>query len=156
MTFRSVHHPGAVARPWLALQAQARPVALALLAVMTVGLAAALEGQPILWPFVISAAAAYALAASVAQYRLTTLLAQIEVAGAQAAPQSVWQAAAEPVTPPFEGVSSARLAHGELTAGIGDTVVSFERADWPEFDALVEALRGAARESEAELLAHLM
>ncbi len=155
MTFRSVHHPGAVARPWLALQAQARPVALALLAVMTVGLAAALEGQPILWPFVTGAAIAYGLAASVTQYRLTTLLAQVEVVGAQAAPQSVWQAAAEPVAAPFEGVSSARLAHGELTAGIGDTVVSFERADWPEFDALVEALRAAARESEAGLVAQV-
>ena len=155
MTFRSVHHPGAVSRPWLAVQAQARPVALALLAVMTVGLAAALQGRPILWPFVTGAALAYALAASVTQYRLSVEVAQVEVAGAHAAVQSVWQAAAEPVAAPFEAVSSARLAHGELTAGIGDTVVSFERADWPEFEALVEALRGAAREGEAELLARL-
>ena len=155
MIFRSVHHPGAVSRPWLAVQAQARPVALALLAVMTVGLAAALQGESILWPFVTGAAAAYALAASVTQYQLVTRTAQIEIEGARAAVQSVWQAAAEPVAPDFEGVSSARLAHGELTAGIGDTVVSFERADWPDFDALVEALRGAARASETELLAHM-
>ena len=156
MTFQSVHHPGAVSRPWLAVQAQARPVAIALLLVMTVGLAAALRGQPILWPFVTAAAGAYAVAASATQYRLATVPARVEVVGARAAVQSVWQAATEPVEPPFESVSSARLAYGELTAGIGDTVVSFERADWPEFDALVEALRGAARESERELAARLV
>ena len=62
MTFKSVHHPGNVSRPWLALQAQARPVALALLAVMTVGLAAAMQGEDILWPFVGGTAVAYAIA----------------------------------------------------------------------------------------------
>ena len=144
MTFRSVHHPGDVSRAWLAVQAQARPVALALLAVMTVGLAAALQGQRILWPFVTGAAIAYAVAAVVGQNRILRTPAQIEIVGASAAVQSMWQAAAEPIPPDPGLVSSARLAHGELTVGIGDSVESFERQDWPDFDALVAAMREAA------------
>ena len=144
MTFRSVHHPGDVSRAWLAVQAQARPVALALLAVMTVGLAAALQGRSILWPFVTGAAISYVVAAAIGQGRVLKTPAQVEVVGASAAVQSVWQAAQEPVRPRPEFVSSARLAHGELTVGIGDTVESFQREDWPDFDGLVAAMRQAA------------
>ena len=150
MTFRSVHHPGGASRPWLAVEAQARPVALALLAVMTVGLAAALQGRSILWPFVTGAAVAYALAAAVGLNRLVTTPAAVRVDGARAAVQSVWQAASEPRAAELATVSSARLAYGELSAGIGDTVVTFDRADWPEFDALVGALRAAAGQAEVE------
>ncbi len=149
MTFRSIHHPGDVSRAWLAVQAQARPVALALLAVMTVGLAAALQGRNILWPFVTGAAIAYLVAAAVGHNHVLTTPAQIEVTGASAAVQSVWQAASEPIPAAPAFVSSARLAHGELTVGIGDSVESFQRADWPEFDALVESLRQAAEAGRA-------
>ena len=144
MTFQIVHHPGDVSRAWLAVQAQARPVALALLAVMTVGLAAALQGQSILWPFVTGAAISYVVAAAIGQGRVLKTPAQVEIVGASAAVQSMWQAASEPIAPRPEFVSSARLAHGELTVGIGDTVESFQREDWPDFDGLVHAMRQAA------------
>lgn len=148
MTFRSIHHPGTVSRPWLALQAQARPVALALLAVMTVGLAAALRGNGILWPFVIGSAVAYVVAASIGQSRLLVTPAQVDVSGPFAAVHSIWDAASEPPLGRLAPVWSAKLQHGELTVGLGDTVLSFNRPDWPDFDGLVEALRGAAREGE--------
>ena len=151
MTFRSVHHPGAVSRPWLALQAQARPVALALLAVMTVGLAAALQGQGILWPFVGGAALAYALAAAYGQGRLFVTPAQVEVRGPFAAVQSVWDAAAEPPVSRLLPVSSARLQYGELSVGLGDAIVTFRPDEWPEFDSLVAAFRQSAREGFALL-----
>lgn len=155
MTFRSVHHPGAVSRPWLALQAQARPVALALLFVMTVGLAAALRGQDILWPFVGGTAAAYAVAAATAQNRLVTTPAEVEVRGPFATVRSMWDVAGTDTGGPLQGraapVFSARLQNGELTVGLGDTVVSFLPADWPEFDELVDAMRGAAREGQVLL-----
>ena len=153
MTFRSVHHPGDTTRPWLALQAQARPVALALLGVMTVGLAAALQGQNILWPFVGGTAVAYVLAAAVGQNRLVTTPAQVDVRGPFAAVHSIWQAAATPPEGPMAPVSSARLQHGELSVGLGDTIVTFQPDDWPEFDALVSAFRGAAAEGHALLAA---
>lgn len=151
MIFRSIHHPGDVSRAWLAVQAQARPVAMALLVVMTVGLAAALQGQNILWPFVIGAAVAYMVAAVVGQNRVLRTPAQIEVFGSTAAVQSMWEAASEPIQPAPAYVSSTRLAHGELTVGIGDSVESFHRADWPEFDALVQALRQAAEAGQVGL-----
>jgi len=151
MTFQSVHHPGATSRPWLALQAQARPVALALLAVMTVGLAAALQGRGILWPFVGGAALAYALAAAYGQGQLFVTPAQVEVRGPFAALQSVWEAAAEPPQSKLLPVSSAKLQYGELTVGLGDAIVAFRREDWPEFDALVDAFRQSAREASGLL-----
>ena len=146
MTFQSVHHPGDTSRPWLALQAQARPVALALLAVMTVGLAAAMQGEDILWPFVGGTAIAYGVAVIVGQGRLLSTPAQVDVRGPFAAVHSVWQAAASPPEGALAPVSSARLQHGELSVGLGDTVVTFEPADWPDFDALVAAFRAAAAE----------
>ena len=152
MTFRSVHHPGDTSRAWLAIQSQARPVALALLAVMTVGLAAALEGRSIMWPFVGGAAVAYALAVAFGQNRLVTTPAQVDVVGPFAAVHSVWQAAADPPEGRLTPVSSARVQYGELSVGVGDTVVTFQPADWPEYDALVDALRAAAREGHELLM----
>ena len=149
MTFRSVHHPGDASRSWLAVRAQARPVALALLAVMTVGLAGALQGRNILWPFVGAAAVAYAVAATLGQGSLRTTPAQVEVRGPFATVQSVWDAAGRPPAGTLTPVHSVRLAHGELTVGLGDTVVTLDRADWPDYDALVAALRGAALESQS-------
>lgn len=151
MTFRSIHHPGTTSRPLLALQAQARPVALALLAVMTVGLAAALQGESILWPFVGGTAAAYLIAAGVGQNRLVTVPAQVDIRGPFAAVESIWQAAADESDERLAPVSSARLQNGELTVGLGDTIVAFRPEDWPDFEELVSAFRVAAREGEALL-----
>lgn len=153
MTLQSVHHPGGLSRPALAFQAQARPVALALLFVMTVGLAAALLGQSILWPFVGGSAAAYAGAAAYGQSTLHRTVAEVEVRGPFAAVRSVWEAAGSRDASPRLPVVSARLAYGALDVGLGDTVYTFLREDWPDFDALVDALRGAAREADLLLAA---
>lgn len=131
----------------LALRAQARPVALALLVVMVVTLAAALEGHPVLWPFAASAAIAYAGAAAYGQSRLHATPAEVTVTGPFAAVRSVWDAAGQEHVP-FVPVSSAKLALGELTVGLGDDVRALRVEDWSEFDALVSALRVAAREGE--------
>ncbi len=153
MRFESVHHPGEASRPWLVLRAQARPVAIALLTVMTVGLAAALQGRNILWPFVGAAGVAYALAVFVGQGSLTKTPAAVEFRGPFAAVQTVWDAATDPPDTRLEPVVSARLAYGELSVGLGDAIVTFQRADWPEFDGLVDAFRASAREGEALLWA---
>ena len=149
--FESAAHPGGAGRAWLSLEAQARPVALALLAVMTVGLAAALGGEDILWPFVTGTAVAYALAAAYGQGTLLTTPAEVEVRGPFAAVRSVWDVAGRGG---FRGgglapVHSARLVHGELLVGLGDTVTTLRREDWPDFDGLVDALRRAAATGQA-------
>lgn len=153
MTFRSLHHPGDTSRAVLSLRAQSRPVALALLAVMTVGLAAALQGESILWPFVGGTAAAYAGAAVYGQSTLHRTVAEVEVRGPFATVRSVWEASGDRGRQPLAPVVSARLAYGELSVGLGDTIQTFNRDDWPDFDALVAAFRGAAREGEQLLAA---
>lgn len=148
--FESVHHPARAdgrvpSRAYLALDAQARPVALALLAVMTVGLAAALQGGAILWPFVTGTAIAYTLAAAYGQGTLYRTPAEVEVRGPFATIRSVWDTAGSRGRGGIAPVHSARLVRGELVVGLGDSVTTFQREEWPEFDALVDALRGAAR-----------
>ena len=145
MTLRSVHHPGGLTRPLLAVQAQARPVALALLIVMTVGLAAALLGRAILWPFVGWSAVAYALAAAYGQSTLHRTIAEVEFRGPFVAVRSVWEAAGDRDRGALQPVVSTRLMYGDLHVGIGDSVTTFERGDWPDFEALVDAFREADR-----------
>ena len=129
----------------LTLRAQARPVALALLVVMTVTLAAVLEGYEVLWPFVGASALSYAGAAAYGQSRLHATPAELVVSGPFASLRSVWEAAGADAGR-LAPVASARLTQGELTASIGDEVVTFRAEDWADFDAVVAALRGAAAE----------
>jgi hypothetical protein len=147
VTFHSHHHPGGTSRATLAVRAQARPVALALIAVMTLGLAAALQGEAFLWPFVAATALAYLAAAAVGQSSLHRTIAEIELRGPFASVRSVWDAAGWR-TDGLAPIVSARLVQGELSVGIGDTVMTLRREDWPDFDALTEALRAAAREAQ--------
>jgi len=131
------------------LQAQARPVALALLAVMIVGLAAALQGFAILWPFLGGASIAYLIAAAYGQNSLHQTPAEVEVRGPFAVIRSVWDAAPPKVDTPLVPVLSTRLEHGEFHIGVGDTIRTLSRTDWPDFDALVAAFREAALAAEA-------
>ena len=149
MTFISTAHPGTTSRGLLMLQAQARPVALALLAVMIVGLAAALQGFAILWPFLGGATIAYGMAAAYSQNTLHQTPAEIEVRGPFAGIRSVWDAALPPIDTPLVPVLSTRLEHGEFHIGVGDTIRTLRRPDWPEFDALVASFREAAHAAEA-------
>lgn len=115
---------------------------------MTIGLAAALQGQNILWPFVGAATVAYAIAAAVGQGTLLSTPAQVDVRGPLASVQSVWDVAAPSETTMLLPVVSARLAYGELSVGLGDAIVTFQRSDWPDFDALVGAFRASAQEAD--------
>ena len=149
MTYISTAHPGSTSRGLLMLQAQARPVALALLAVMIVGLAAALQGFAILWPFLGAASVAYMIAAAYGQSMLHRTPAEIEVRGPFAVIRSVWDAAPPRGDPPLLPVLSTRLEHGEFHIGVGDTIETLRRSDWPDFDDVVAAFRQAALAAEA-------
>ena len=69
MTFRSVHHPGSASRALVAARAQSGPVAFALLCVMVVALAAALQGYPVLKPLLFIVPGVYTAAAAVGNQR---------------------------------------------------------------------------------------
>lgn len=142
-TFRSVHHPGTTPRALVALQAQARPVAAALLAVFVVSLAAALRGHDVLVPVAVAVPAAYALGAAFGMGVAARTPAELHVAGGAAALHSVWDAASGR-TAPFAPVFSARMVRGELLLGLGDAVVVLRERDWPDLDALFVALVDAA------------
>lgn len=114
---------------------------------MTVTLAAVLEGHTVLWPFLGASILGYGGAAAYGQNRLHATPAELVVAGPFAALRSVWEVAGDPDAR-LVPVASARLAQGELTVGMGDEVVTLRHADWPEFDAVVAALRGAVAEGQ--------
>jgi hypothetical protein len=123
-------------------------VALALLFVMTIGLAAALQGLAILWPFVAGTAAVYVGAAAYGQSTLHRTPAEIEVRGPFASLRTVWEVAGDRPPDRLEPVVSVRLVHGELLVGLGDAVRTLYWEDWPDFDTLVQALRVAVREGD--------
>lgn len=114
---------------------------------MTVTLAAVLEGAPIAGPFAAGALVVYVASAVVSRGRLDRTPAAIEIDGAGARLWSVWDAAAPEKRPDIEGVYEARLVRGELVVSLGDAVETFQRSDWPDFEALVDAMRAAAMQS---------
>lgn len=144
MTFESVHHPGATRRAMLAVQAQARWTGAILAVIMTVGLAAALQGHDILWPVLYAVGVGYALALVAAQWRLRETPAEVEIRGALAVVRSVWEAAPGPRRDETQPVFEARLRAGELHVSLGDSVRTFRRDEWPDFDHLVDGFRAAA------------
>ncbi len=142
--FESWHAPGDAARVAVLLRAQSDALAWASFAVMTVTLAAVLQGSAVLVPFAVGMAAAFVGSALVASARLRRMPARVEVVDATACLWSVWDASAPAHRPDAEAVWEARLVRGELVVSLGDAVETLARADWPDFDGLVEALREAA------------
>lgn len=148
MTFLSRHHPGNAPAAVVLLRAQGGALAWAVLALMTVTVAAVLQGEAVWSVFAVGLVAAYAGSAALVHGRLRRVPALVEVDGAGARVWSVWDVAGARRPAP-RTVWEARLVRGELVVSIGDAVETFQAADWPDFDALVEAMREAARQSAA-------
>ncbi|HEX8387001.1 MAG TPA: hypothetical protein VF576_12500 [Rubricoccaceae bacterium] len=149
MTFLSRHHPGNAPRAVVLLRAQGGALAWALFGVMTVTLAAVLQGEPVLWPFAAALVAAYVGSAALVHGRLRRTPALAEVEGPGARVWSVWDVAG-PRRPAARPVWEARLVVGELVVSLGDAVETFQRGDWADFDALVDAMRAAAHQGAPE------
>ena len=147
LTFQSRHHPGASPRAAVLFAAQTDALAWGAFALMTVTLAAVLEGASVWGPLGIGLAAVYVASALVARGRLDRTVAAVEVHGDAVRVSSVWDAAAPTRRPPAVAVWEARLVRGELVVSLGDAVETFSTADWADFDALAEAVRGAAVET---------
>ena len=148
MTFLSRHHPGNAPRAVVLLRAQGGVLAWAFLGVMTVTLAAVLQGAVVWGLFAAGVVAAYAGSAALVHGRLRRTPALVEVDGPGARVWSVWDVAG-PRRPASRPVWEARLVVGELVVSLGDAVETFQPGDWPDFDALVDAMREAARETAA-------
>ena len=114
---------------------------------MTITLAAVLEGASVWGPLGIGLAAVYVASALVARGRLDRTVAAVEVDGESVRVWSVWDAAAPARRPAAVPVWETRLVRGELVVSLGDAVETFSPADWADFDALAEAVRGATMET---------
>ncbi|HIG76363.1 MAG TPA: hypothetical protein EYQ24_17840 [Bacteroidetes bacterium] len=149
MTFRSVHHPGSASRALVAARAQAGPVAFALLCVMIVALAAALQGYPVLRPLMLIVPGVYACAAAVGMYVVQRRPAEVVVAGASGAIRSVWEVSGDgPAL--LVPVHSAMPRREGLVVGIGDEVITLRPEDWPQLEDVHRALAEAARRADLE------
>ena len=146
--FKSIHHPGKAPLALVVLRAQAEPVALALLGVFVVAFVGMLRGEAVLGTLVWAVPVAYVLAAAWATYELHRRPAEIALADGFGLVRSVWDVAAGrdakvrvdrflPVFRPFR-------KDGEYHASIGDTVHTLHAAEWPQLDALVDALRASS------------
>ena len=149
VTFRSRHDPGEASRAAVLFRAQTESLAWGAFGLMTVTLAAVLEGASVWLPFFAGLALVVGASALVARGRLDRTPARLEVGGGTARLWSVWEAASPRARPEALGVYEARLVRGELVVSLGDAVESLHRADWPDFEALVDAVRAAALESDA-------
>lgn len=143
MTFQSRHTPAGAARAAVLFRAQTDALAWGAFALMTVTLAAVLEGASVWGPLGIGLAAVYLASALIARGRLDRTVAAVEVDGDAVRVWSVWDAAAPARRPAAVAVWEARLVRGELVVSLGDAVETFSPADWADFDALVEAMKDA-------------
>lgn len=148
--FNSVHHPGEVPFGLVLARAQAQPVALALLGVFVVATVAVLRGEAVLGSLLWAVPIAYAAAASWTAYELHRTPAAIVLRGGFGAVRSVWDVARrkegpdalvrlQPVFRPFR-------KEGQMHAGIGDTIHTLRREEWPQYNDLLDALRNSADE----------
>ena len=140
--FKSHAHPGAASWHLTYTRALVRPVAVCLLPVMVATLTAALQGfvvQPYVWG---GAGAALGLASLWTTFRLQRTVAEIHVAGGEAAVRSVWDCV-RTVPPAWEPVFDLRDYRSWCFATVGLSSYELEAADWPDYDALRDALKEA-------------
>ena len=150
VTLASRYEPRGAARGIVLLRAQSEALAWSSFAVMAVTVVAMLQNSAVLVPVAVGMTAAFVVSGAVARARLRRLPARIDIDGASARVWSVWDAARPARRPPAEAVWEARLVLGELVVSLGDAVETFARSDWDDFDALVDALRAAARRDDGE------
>jgi hypothetical protein len=137
--FASRHHPGDQAPPVVLARALTGPLSFAMLILMLAATASVLLGQdPLPWlAWVAPLAAFLAFAFSVNSLRSTP--AELLLIGDRAALRSVWDVAAERTALPEE-VTPPRRVRGGIDVGIGRTVYTLERDEWPRLDELHERL----------------
>ena len=155
VVFHSVHHPGELPFGLVLARAQAQPVALALLGVFVVATVAVLRGEPVLGTLLWAVPLAYIAGASWSVYELHRKPAALVLRGGFGAVRSVWDVAR---TREREGSNEALPLHpvfrpfrkeGRMHAGIGDTIHTLRREEWPRYGELLDALRAASAELAA-------
>jgi len=147
--FSSIHYPDDTQFALVVARAQAQPVAVALIALLTVSFVALLQGSPVLGTLTWAAPFAYAIAAGWSLYELRRKPAEIVIRGGFAAVRSVWEVARRPdpatdIDLHLYRVFPPSRVDGQLSVGIGHEVFTLRPEDWPKFATLKDALHAAS------------
>lgn len=137
--FESSDHPGNLPKAVVFSRALVLPLAAAMLPVMIATLVAVLEGLPILPHSLWAAGAAGLLSAAWTSFNLRRRVAEIRIEGPWVQVRSVADVALQQTDPPKRVLDVRNYGSwAHLTVGL--TSFELERAEWPAFDELVEAL----------------
>ncbi len=148
-SYRSIHHPGDSTLAHVVARAQAQPVAISLITLLTVSFVALMQGSAVLGTLLWAAPLAYAVAAAWAMHELRRKPAEIVIRGGFAAVRSVWDVARRPNPASDSELMLYRVfppnrVDGELSIGIGHQVYTLRPDEWPCFTQLRDALNEAA------------
>jgi hypothetical protein len=139
-TFRSRHHPAGRPAAVVYGRALVRPLGACLTPIMIAATATALEGGSVFPLAAWGAPAALAVAWLWSRFRLAQAPAALHLRGGQAALQSVLDALHDrPLD--WQPLLDVRITGDKTNLALGWDTVTLRRADWPEHDALQDALR---------------
>lgn len=151
--FTSIHHPGTATRGWMLLRAQARPVAFGMLIVMVIALAAVLQGYDVLRETLFGAGLVLAAGSAWGVFTLMRLPAELAIINEGfAGIRSSWEVLSNgtaqnaPRSVVLSPIWSVRTTPDELLIGVGDTVHSLRRTEWPDFEDMLAVSQQAASE----------
>ncbi len=136
-------HPGRTSRRWAFARAFVRPLAVCTLPVMVGALVAVLQAFPALIFLTVGFPVAVATAAAWTLFRMQATFAEIYVQPGAAALRTVWECLRRDRTLAWRPILELRATAATLTLGLGDATYDLDRADWPDADSLLEALRDA-------------
>lgn len=150
--FKSIHHPRGRSRVLLYAEWLVRPLAICILPIMIVTLVEVLRGQQILGYVYFGVPIAFALASGWTAYRIRTVPAELVLSGPFAEVRTVTDALRKPPSRPWRIVLDARFSDHQMTVAIGESVYELVRAEWPDWNQVVTAVRRARySEDEADL-----
>ncbi len=124
-------------------RALVQPLAACMLPVMIATLVAALEGLSLLPFFFWGFPGALVLASAWTAFRLRATPAEVHVDENGGAVRMVWEVLDGRTALPWQGVHDLRLYKRTLIVTVGYQTYELDAADWPDFDALFDALREA-------------
>ena len=144
--FRSRFDPGGASPALLYARALTEPLAWSMTGVMVAATTAVLSGQnPLAWLLPV-VPLLYVLASGYAVYRLRSLPAELVLEAGRGVVRSVWEVAAERPFRLYPVVSRRRTRDG-LSVALGRTMHTFQPDEWPDYEALEDAILAAAAEA---------
>lgn len=142
--FRSRRYPGSQSRAWVVASYIVEPLAMCMLPVMIGALIAVLEGYPVLPFLTVGFPLALVLAMTWTVFQVFGTIAEVHVRPGAAAVRTVSEALRSPPPPlVWKPIFELRTASSMIVVALGDATYELPRQQWPEADALLDALQAA-------------